>query len=97
MLLYCPFLFIANLTFLPSISIPVNMEGSKRTSTRIGLLYSSTKKCKKTKRYNLITESLLSNNSSNRFKLIMTSTRGKICSLGLKNGTITLPQQNQGL
>ena len=40
---YCPFVFIENLTFPSSISFPINMEGSKRTTTRIGHLYSSTK------------------------------------------------------
>ena len=96
MLLYCPFLFIANLTFLPSISIPVNMEGSKRTSTRIGLLYSSTKKMQKNEKiqsYNrkFVVQQFIKSLQVH-YKFIMTSTRGKICSLGLKNGTITLPQ-----
>ena len=55
------------------------MEGSKRTTTCIGHLYSSTKKqAKKQKRYNLMTESLMSNNTSNRFKFIMGPTREKI-------------------
>ena len=43
MLLYCPFLFIENLTFPSSIQFPVNMEGSKRTTTRIAHPYSATK------------------------------------------------------
>ena len=38
-----------------------------------------------------MTESLLCNNTSNRFKFIMTPTRGKICGLRRRNGTITLP------
>ena len=38
-----------------------------------------------------MTESLLSNNTSNRFKFIMTPTRGKTCGLRRRNGTITLP------
>ena len=42
-LLYCLFLFMENLTFLPSISFPINMEGSMRATTHIGHLYSSTK------------------------------------------------------
>ena len=43
-LLHCLFLFIENVTFPPSISFLINMEGSKRTTTRIGHLYSSTTK-----------------------------------------------------
>ena len=35
---YCPFLFIENLTLTSSISFPVNMERSKRTTNRIGHL-----------------------------------------------------------
>ena len=67
------------------------MEGSKRTTTRIGHLYSSTKnKQKNKKRYNLVTESLLSSNTSNRFKFIMAPNRGKTCGLGRRNGTTTL-------
>ena len=78
-LLHCLFLFIENVTFPPSISFLINMEGSKRTTTCIGHLYSSTKKqAKKQKRYNLMTESLMSNNTSNRFKFIMAPTREKI-------------------
>ena len=54
------------------------MEGSKKTTTRIGQLSYSTKKTsKKQKRLNLMTESLLSNNTSNRFKFIMTPSLGK--------------------
>ena len=68
------------------------MEGSKRTTTRIGQLYSSTKNKQKNKRYNLMTESLQSNNTSNPFKFIMTPTRRKTFGLGHRNGTITLPQ-----
>ena len=91
-LLHCPFLFIEYLTFPPSISCPINMEGSKRTATRIGHLYSSTKEqAKKQKRYNLMIQHLLSNNTSNRFKFIMAPTRGKTCDLGCRNGTVTLP------
>ena len=37
-----------------------------------------------------MTESLLSNNTSNRFKFIMTSTGGKTCGLRRRNGTITI-------
>ena len=49
-LLHCPFLFIENLTFPSSISFPMNMEGSKRTNTSIGHLYSSTKNMQKNKK-----------------------------------------------
>ena len=35
---YSPLFFIENLTFPPSISFPINMEGSKRTTNRIGHL-----------------------------------------------------------
>ena len=38
-----------------------------------------------------MTESFLSNNTSNCFKIIMTPTRGKACSLIRRNGTTTLP------
>ena len=38
-----------------------------------------------------MTERLLSNNISNRFKFIMAPTLGKTCGLGRRNGTITLP------
>ena len=37
---YCLFLFIENLTLTSSISFPVNMERSKRTTNRIGHLSS---------------------------------------------------------
>ena len=37
-----------------------------------------------------MTESLLANNTSNRFKFIMAPTRGKTCGLGRRNGAITL-------
>ena len=70
------------------------MEGSKRTTPRTGHISSPTKnKQKNKKRYHFITESLLSNNTSNHFKLIMTSTRGKTCGLSRRNGTITLPSR----
>ena len=68
------------------------MEGSKRTTTRIGHLSSSTKN-KTKKRYHFMTESLLSNNTSNHFKFIMTPTCGITCDLRRRNGTITLPSQ----
>ena len=38
-----------------------------------------------------MTEHLLSNNTSNRFKFIMTSTSEKTCDLRRRNGTISLP------
>ena len=38
-----------------------------------------------------MTENLLTNNTSNRFKLIMLLTCGKTCDLRRRNGTITLP------
>ena len=67
------------------------MEGSKRTTTRIGHLYSSAKNKQKNKKtYNLMTESLSSNSTSNHFEFIMALTRGKTCGLGRRNGTITL-------
>ena len=78
-LLYCPFLFIENFTLPSTISFPMNMEGSKRTNTRI--------------RHNLMAESLLSNNTSNRFQSIMTPARGKTYGLHRRNGTITLPSR----
>ena len=49
------------------------MEGSKRTTTRIVHFFPLTKnKKKKQKRYHLMIESLLSNNTPYRFKFIMT-------------------------
>ena len=49
------------------------MEVSKRTTTRIGHLSPLTKnKKKKQKKYHLMIESLLSNNTSYRLKFIMT-------------------------
>ena len=90
-LLHCLFLFIENLAFPASISFPINVEGSKETTTRIGHLYSSAKNKQKNKKiYNLMTESLSSNSTSNHFKFIMAPTCGKTCGLGRRNGTITL-------
>ena len=91
-LLYCPFLFIENFTSPSSISFPINMEGSKRTTTRIGHLSSSTKNKLENKQwYNLITESLLSRNTSNRIKLIMTPTCGAtVAFVALKVGRLLL-------
>ena len=64
---------------LAALFFPNNMEGSKRTTTRFGHLCSSTKKkSKKTKKiYSLMIESLLSSNTSNRFKFIVTPNRCK--------------------
>ena len=56
---------------------PNNIKGSKRTTTRFCQLCSSTKKAKRQKKYNLMIVSLLSSNTSNRFKFIVTLTRGK--------------------
>ena len=84
---------------LSALFFPNNMEGSKRTTTRFGHLCSSTKKIKKAKkRYNLLTERLLSSNTSNRFKFIVTPTRGK--NLGppsQKWNYDSYLQENQGL
>ena len=52
-LLYCLFLFIENLTFPSSISFAINMERSKRNTTCIGHLYSSTKNEQKNKKIQL--------------------------------------------
>ena len=69
------------------------MEGSKKTTTRIGQLsYSTKNKQKIQKIYHLMTKSLLSNNTSNLFKFIMTPTRGKTSGLR-RNGTVILPSQ----
>ena len=127
-LLYCPFHFIENFTFLSSISFPIWLTITSKSSKRedakgfpisnfpfalyfileifaspfytffsriiwkdlrelllvfvIFALKQKTSKTKKTtqqkqKWYNLTRESLLSNNTSNRFKIIMTPTRGK--------------------
>ena len=51
------------------------MEGSKKTTTRFGQLFSSTKN--KEKKFNFMIERLLSNNTLNRRKSIMTPTREK--------------------
>ena len=40
-----------------------------------------------------MTESLLTNNTSNRFKFIMSPTREKNCGLRRKYGTTTLPSE----
>ena len=79
------------------------MEGSKRTTARIGHLCPSTKKSKKKKkakqkRYNLIIESFLSNNKSNFFKSIKTPTSGKNpWSPSQKWSNDSYLQENQGL
>ena len=40
-----------------------------------------------------MTECLLFNNTSNRFKFIMTPIRGKTCGLRRRNGITALPSQ----
>ena len=65
------------------------MAGSKRTTTRIGHLSLQ----QETSKNHLMIESLLSNNTSNRFQFIMTPTRGKTCSLCRRDGRITLPSR----
>ena len=85
---------------LSALFYPNNMEGSKRATTCFGRLCSSTKtKQKKTKkRYNLMTESLLSNNTSNRSKFTMTPTRGKNLWPPLQKWNYnSYLQENQGL
>ena len=52
------------------------MEGSKRSNTCIDHLSSSTKN-----KDTILGQSLLSNNTSNRFKFIMTPTHGKTCGI----------------
>ena len=66
------------------------MEATKRT---IDIFPLQQKTSKKQKIYHPMTESLLSNNTSNRFKFIMTPIRGKNCGLRHRNGTITLPSR----
>ena len=91
---------------LAALFFPNNMEGSKRTTTRFGHLHSSTKKSKKTKKtqknkkksYNVMMESFLSSNTSNRFKFIVTTTRGKnMLSLSQKWNYNSYLQENQVL
>ena len=67
------------------------MEGSMRATTHIGHLYSSTKNKQINKKNYKQTKKLMSNNTSNHFKLIMAPIRGKTCGLGRGNETITLP------
>ena len=69
------------------------MEGSKRTTTCIRHLSSSTKNQAKTKKIPLYDRKFVVNNTSNHFKFIMTPTSGKTCGLHCKNGAITLPSQ----
>ena len=65
-LLNCLFLFMYNLTLPYSIWFPINMEGSKRITTRIDHLSWSTSTGEKNqKRCNLMTELLLFKNTSN--------------------------------
>ena len=62
---------------LASLFFPNNVKGSKRTTTCFDHLCSSTKKQKGKKRFDLMTGSLLSGNTSNRFKFIVTPTRAR--------------------
>ena len=64
------------------------MEGSKRTSTRIGHFYCSLKNKQKNKMIQSYNRKFVVQQHIKSF--IMTSTRGKICGLGRRNGTITL-------
>ena len=85
---------------LAALFFPNNMEGSKRTTTRFGHLCSSTKKkSKKTKKiYSLMIESLLSSNTSNRFKFIVTPNRCKnLWPPSQKWNYDSYLQENQGL
>ena len=85
---------------LAAFFFPNNMEKSKITTTRFGNLCSSTKKIAKRqkKRYNLMIESLLSSNTSNRFKFIVTPTCGKnLWSPSQKWNYNSYLQENQGL
>ena len=66
------------------------MEGSKRTATCIGHLSSSTKNKQKTKNILPYDKKFVTQITSNRFKLIMTPTRGKTCGLCRRNGMTTL-------
>ena len=78
---------------LAALFFPDNMEVSKRTTTCFGRLCSPTKKSKKTKK-----ESLLSSDTLNRFKFIVTPTREK--NLGppsQKWNYDSYLQENQGL
>ena len=77
---YCPFLFIENLTFLSSISFLVFHH----------IFPPKQKASKKQKRYNLMAESLLSNITISHFKFILTLTCEKTGGLRRRNGTITL-------
>ena len=70
------------------------MERSKRTTTRIGHLSSSTKnKQKKAKTIPLYDKKFAFQQYIKCFKFIMTPTRGKTCCLRRRNGTITLPSR----
>ena len=83
---------------LTALFSPINMKGSKRTTARFGHLCSSTKKSKKTKKNNLMIESLLSSNTSNRFKFNVTPTCEKnLWSPSQKWNYDSYLQENQGL
>ena len=71
------------------------MERSKRTTTRIGHLSSSTKKeAKNTKKIPAYEKKFVVQQHIKCFKFIMNLTRGKTCGLCRRNGTIT---ENRGL
>ena len=85
---------------LSALFFPNNMEGSKRTTTRLVIFALQQKKNtnKEKKRYNLMIESLLSSNTSNRYKFIMTPTRGKnLWPPSQKCNYDSYLQENQGL
>ena len=70
------------------------MKGSKRTTTRIGHLSSSTKnKQKKTKKIPPYDKKFVVQQHIKCFKFIMTPARGKSCGLPHRNGTITVPSR----
>ena len=70
------------------------MERSKRTTTRIGHLSSSTKnKQKKTKKIPPYDKKFVVQQHIKCFKFIMTLTRWKTCGLRRRNRTITLPSR----
>ena len=71
------------------------MERSKRTTTRIGHLSSSTKKeAKNTEKIPAHEKTFVVQQYIKCFKFIMNLTRGKTCGFCRRNGTIT---ENRGL
>ena len=93
------FLCILSQRYLLRLFFPNNMEGSKKTTTFFRHLCSSTKKkLKYKKRCNLMIESLLSRNTSNHFKFVVTPTRGKhLWPSPQKWNYDSYLQENQGL